>query len=259
MSKLPITDFIKRLVDAGANVQTIIVAVREIEMGQSAVTVGHLKGVTTPVTTLVTKRTGHEAGYDVGQNDEKRKKARERKQKQRATKVGQASVTTQNVTMSQRDIENSAPLMVENTSKDVLKLDKKDKKERSVGIARGFRLPQDFAPNAACEALAREMKLTRAQWNTALADFRDYWDGVPGSRGTKLDWHGTFRNSLRRRRQTQNGYQSAKQQHANAAQSALDEQYKFITGSGAENSSDGGLQDSPVINLTDNGDGSFSE
>lgn len=251
MPKLPFTDFIKRLADAGANVETIIVAVRELEMGQSAVTAGHFKGVTTPVTTR--------AGQDAGQNEEKRRKARERKQKQRATKVGQVSVTTENVTMSQRDIDISAPLMVDSTSKDVLILEKKDKKERSSVVARGIRLPADFIPDQACEALARKLKYTRSQWDNVVAEFRDYWDSVPGSRGTKLDWHATFRNSLRRKGQTHNGYQSAKQQHAAAAQSALDEQYKFITGGGTENSSEGGLQDDSIIDLADNGDGNFRE
>ena len=31
----------------------------------------------------------------------------------------------------------------------------------------------------------------------ALGEFIDYWRGVPGARGRKLDWPATFRNRLR--------------------------------------------------------------
>jgi len=30
-----------------------------------------------------------------------------------------------------------------------------------------------------------------------LEEFRDHWAGVPGARGTKLDWGATYRNRLR--------------------------------------------------------------
>lgn len=82
----------------------------------------------------------------------------------------------------------------------------KEKKSKGVGIARGHRLPEDFIPDASCEKVAREMHYSQAQWKAAIDNFFDYWRGVPGSRGMKLDWQATCRNSLRNiRNATSNG------------------------------------------------------
>lgn len=62
---------------------------------------------------------------------------------------------------------------------------------------RGRRLPDDFAPDATVEAIARERGLTRRQWTDWLEEFRDYWRGAPGQRGVKLDWQATARNGLK--------------------------------------------------------------
>ena len=62
---------------------------------------------------------------------------------------------------------------------------------------RGTRIPDDFA-------VTSEMAAWAAQ-NVPLVDtasetdrFRDYWAGVSGQRGTKLDWVATWRNWMRR-------------------------------------------------------------
>jgi len=62
---------------------------------------------------------------------------------------------------------------------------------------RGTRIPDDFA-------VTDEMAAWAAQ-NVPLVDtasetdrFRDYWAGVSGQRGTKLDWVATWRNWMRR-------------------------------------------------------------
>ena len=62
---------------------------------------------------------------------------------------------------------------------------------------RGTRIPDDFA-------VTSEMATWAAQ-NVPLVDtasetdrFRDYWAGVSGQRGTKLDWVATWRNWMRR-------------------------------------------------------------
>jgi len=62
---------------------------------------------------------------------------------------------------------------------------------------RGTRIPEDFA-------VTSEMAAWAAQ-NVPLVDtaseterFRDYWAGVSGQRGTKLDWVATWRNWMRR-------------------------------------------------------------
>lgn len=63
---------------------------------------------------------------------------------------------------------------------------------------KGTRLAADFVPGQAAEDLARELKFTKADWTMAQQEFRDYWAGVPGAKGYKLDWQATFRNSIRR-------------------------------------------------------------
>lgn len=59
---------------------------------------------------------------------------------------------------------------------------------------RGEALPRDWWPSPAAEAFACERGLNVKE---AVAEFRDYWCGVPGARGLKLDWDGTFRNRCR--------------------------------------------------------------
>ena len=61
---------------------------------------------------------------------------------------------------------------------------------------RGCRLPDDWQPSPADCAFAVELGLDVA---AALAEFSDYWRGVPGSRGRKLDWPATWRNRCRER------------------------------------------------------------
>lgn len=73
-----------------------------------------------------------------------------------------------------------------------------DEPEPPVKTRKGTRLPEDFIPDSSCEATARELKFSNGDWKRALQEFRDYWAGVPGQKGTKLDWQATFRNSLRR-------------------------------------------------------------
>lgn len=69
------------------------------------------------------------------------------------------------------------------------------KKSRSQN--RGTRLPDDWQPKAEHLELALGLGLGRDRYQRALDEFRDYWRGVPGTRGTKLDWDATFRNRLR--------------------------------------------------------------
>jgi uncharacterized protein YdaU (DUF1376 family) len=62
--------------------------------------------------------------------------------------------------------------------------------------SRGSRLPPDWQPSEILKAWACKERpdLEIAQ---VSAKFRDYWAGVPGSKGCKLDWEATFRNFIR--------------------------------------------------------------
>jgi|HubBroStandDraft_6_1064221.scaffolds.fasta_scaffold13410_8 hypothetical protein len=73
----------------------------------------------------------------------------------------------------------------------------------------GSRLPDEWAPSAALVAFAGDLGIAGQGFDEATAEFRDYWRGVPGQRGRKLDWDATFRNRLReaasRKKGTGNG------------------------------------------------------
>lgn len=62
---------------------------------------------------------------------------------------------------------------------------------------RGSRIPEDFLPDASCQALAESLLMDIRESQTAFEKFMDHWRGVPGQRGCKLDWQATFRNWLR--------------------------------------------------------------
>lgn len=62
--------------------------------------------------------------------------------------------------------------------------------------AMGIRLPGDWQPSPSDAAFASDLGLDAA---TSAAEFRDYWHGVPGAKGRKLDWPATWRNRCRDR------------------------------------------------------------
>lgn len=60
--------------------------------------------------------------------------------------------------------------------------------------SRGSRLPPEWTPSPEDAGFAAGLGLDP---DNAAAEFRDYWFGVPGAKGVKLDWSATFRNSCR--------------------------------------------------------------
>jgi hypothetical protein len=73
--------------------------------------------------------------------------------------------------------------------------DKEQKKTQQRGN-RGSRLPDDWRPSDDLKKWARS-EFPDVDLKQAFAEFADYWRGVPGSRGCKLDWDATFRNRVR--------------------------------------------------------------
>ena len=63
--------------------------------------------------------------------------------------------------------------------------------------ARGSRLPKDWTPSPEEIADAKSLGLTDADVRKAAPEFRDYWIGVAGEKGVKLDWRATWRNRCR--------------------------------------------------------------
>lgn len=67
---------------------------------------------------------------------------------------------------------------------------------------RGYRLPADWKPNPDLVEFASGLGLDAA---AVSAEFRDYWLGVPGQKGRKIDWDGTFRNRCRAKSENRRG------------------------------------------------------
>lgn len=59
---------------------------------------------------------------------------------------------------------------------------------------RGTRLPTDWQPTPEDRDFARTLELDPDE---VAAEFRDYWTGIAGRFGVKLDWSGTYRNRCR--------------------------------------------------------------
>ena len=65
---------------------------------------------------------------------------------------------------------------------------------------RGTRIPEDFSISEVMRKwAAKEVPLV--DLDRYLEPFKDYWRGVPGSKGVKLDWVGTWRNDMRKKQE----------------------------------------------------------
>ena len=114
--------------------------------------------------------------------------------------------------------------------------DKEKDKLTLIPKSRGARLADDFHPDDSCARLARELKFTQSQWDTCLAEFRDYWKGVAGAKAVKTDWQATFRNQIRRfaeMKGSKNG--QFKQPHIKGKSELI---FEALTGRDGESNSD---------------------
>ncbi len=74
----------------------------------------------------------------------------------------------------------------------------KSKKARSENArARGTRIKRNAVLSDADRAAAIDLGAEPSKVDGMWAEFIDYWIGVPGQRGTKLDWSATWRNRVR--------------------------------------------------------------
>lgn len=62
---------------------------------------------------------------------------------------------------------------------------------------RGARIPKNFTISDDMRAWAA-VKAPLVDIDAKLEEFIDYWVGVPGAKGVKLDWESTWRNSMRK-------------------------------------------------------------
>ena len=99
---------------------------------------------------------------------------------------------------------------------------------------RGTRIPNDFAVTAEMTAWATQhVPLVDVVAETDR--FRDYWAGVSGQRGTKLDWVATWRNWMRRANDDRSRGRRSQAQimRDNAAAAIFHDQQAALTTSGA--------------------------
>ena len=69
---------------------------------------------------------------------------------------------------------------------------------KSQAERRGTRIPDDPSEVMTADVIAWATRhAPTVKLEEALAEFYDHWHAVPGARGRKLDWPGTFRNRLR--------------------------------------------------------------
>ena len=81
----------------------------------------------------------------------------------------------------------------------------------SVANKRGTRLQENWKPSQDDYNQALQMGLTVEQVDNEANKFRDYWIGVPGAKGVKLNWSATWRNWCRsaKDRSRPSGYSNA--------------------------------------------------
>jgi hypothetical protein len=80
--------------------------------------------------------------------------------------------------------------------KEAIQVEVKEKKE-SKKDARGTRIPADFSIDDDDRKFAAGFGIPPEAVEAEVAQFIDYWIGVPGSRGVKLNWKATWRNRMR--------------------------------------------------------------
>lgn len=65
---------------------------------------------------------------------------------------------------------------------------------------RGSRVPKDFTISPEMRAWA-STDVPLVDIDKKLSEWIDYWSGVPGERGVKVDWIGTWRNGMRKQQE----------------------------------------------------------
>jgi hypothetical protein len=90
-----------------------------------------------------------------------------------------------------------SPRVGESNPRSLLEDQKKTNTKTSSSL-RATRIPDDFMPDDKMRAWFADEKLaTVIDGRTEHAKFVDYWSGVPGVRGRKVDWPATWRNWMR--------------------------------------------------------------
>jgi hypothetical protein len=180
----PIADMIEQMLSDNATMTEIMVAVRAMER----VTLRNVTALENNVT------------HNVTQNRLRQQQWRNRKKEQELAKEAQANDGADNNAL--RNVTDPNPhcdltSLLTSSIGEPLKKDKKESKKEVVARARGTRLAAGAILTEPFRQAAIELGALADEIPNAWAEFIDYWIGVPGSRGTKLDWLATWRNRVR--------------------------------------------------------------
>lgn len=126
---------------------------------------------------------------------ERRNKSRKKSHKTKANaEANDAAPTLQKVPdIEASEAEKACDVSLPISNSEV-ETEKKGKKKLGDARARGTRLPKDWQPNDEDRQFAIDHGVDPDQLRD---EFVDFWVGVPGQRGVKLDWRATWRNRVR--------------------------------------------------------------
>ena len=138
---------------------------------------------------LSQKRLTDEKNYVKKTSQKQRSRAKSRWNKEKRVSRGS---TEHDAEVMPDECPTDAPTPTIDITKEVISINRQTSVRK-----RGSRISDDFKPDVSCKQLADELGLTNEQRREGVENFKDYWKGVPGQKGCKLDWQATFRNQIR--------------------------------------------------------------
>lgn len=131
--------------------------------------------------------------------EERKAKDRLRKAQKSEERRGKDRNSAESPGTARNGLEQSEPKsavdIITNTKPD--NITPSTQQHRQSRASRGTRLPIDFQPHPNILELARSLGFTDAQYWDHFERFCDYWRGVSGAKGVKLDWNATWRNRVK--------------------------------------------------------------
>jgi hypothetical protein len=181
----------RRLADLGASPEAIAVAVEAVTLASTCVH-GQSK----------------DASTDIRKERDKLRKRAERKalKLQREKEVAQANDGAAIITPASKDASTDSliaptflPSLSLNSEGSIEEGSKQESKRTERVRARGQRMVSGALLTDEWLQAAIELGASHSQIPEMWAEHVDYWIGVPGARGVKLDWLATWRNDVRRK------------------------------------------------------------
>lgn len=178
MSDTPITDLLEQMRAAGCSLDAAIPAVRVLELSRTF------------------------AAVVPDKEEIIREYERARKTKTRAkSKANKGGAKANDVAPRATNVPDKVPdaTIPSCDLSSFLKKETSDEGRKKEGNtrARGTRIVAGAMLSDADRAFARGEGMSDAWIDRAWAEFIDYWIGIPGNRGTKLNWSATWRNRVR--------------------------------------------------------------